>query len=270
MTMRIDPDFSTAVVLIACHKDSPALLRTLASVRRESEDIPVLIVDDGAPEPLAHYADDPKVEVLRLDRNQGLTRALNAGLKRVFELDYSFVCRIDAGDENVPGRLREQLAYLKAHPDIWLVGSWADYVDVATGRTLFPYQPPAKADEVNRVLYRNSCVAHPTWMVRSALFSEIGLYDESFAVAQDYEFLRRAVASGFKIGNVPMVLLKYQVDPKGISLSRRREQLLARLRVQWRHRRPFAANKVTGMVMTIALLAIPYRVIAIFKQRVRA
>lgn len=268
MNTQRDFDLNNAVVLIACHKDSPALLRTLASVRSESEGIPILIVDDGAPEPLAHYASDPKVEVLRLDTNQGLTRALNAGLKRILELGYSFVCRIDAGDENVSGRLREQLAYLAAHPDVWLVGSWADFVDATTKRTLFPYQPPVKADEVNRFLYRNSCVAHPTWMVRSALFYEIGLYDESFAVAQDYEFLRRAVASGFKVANVPMVLLKYQVDTKGISLSRRREQLLARLRVQWRHRRPFAASKVTGMVMTIALLAIPYRVISALKRRV--
>ena len=126
-----------AVVLLACHKDSAALRRTLESIRRDSDDVSVIIVDDGATEPLAHYASGPHVEVIRLDRNHGLTRALNVGLKRVLEMGYGFVCRIDAGDESMPGRLHAQLSYLKTHPDIWLVGTWADYVDVQTGRTLF-------------------------------------------------------------------------------------------------------------------------------------
>ncbi|MEW9624531.1 glycosyltransferase [Rhodanobacter geophilus] len=267
MSVRPNLNSNKAVVLIACNRDSPSLQRTLESVRGDSSEIAIVIVDDGSATSLEHYASDPNVEVVRLDSNKGLTRALNVGLKRIQALGYGFICRIDAGDENISGRLQEQLDYLRDHPDLWLVGSWADYVDVQTGRRLFLYQPPTTITEVNRFLHRNSCIAHPAWMVRTALFAEIGLYDESFAVAQDYEFLRRAIATGHSVCNVPKVLLKYQVDPAGISLSRRRQQLLARLRVQWRYRHPLTLSKMIGVGMTLALLAIPYRFVHALKRR---
>lgn len=257
-------------VLIASNKDGLGLRRTLESVRDESSEVKIVLIDDGSPVSLMHYASDPNLEVVRLERNRGLTRALNIGLQRILDGGYAFVCRIDAGDENVPGRLREQIDYLHAHPQLSLVGAWAEYIDGHTGRSLFRYRPPIATDEVNKLLHRNSCIAHPTWMARAALFHQVGLYDESFVVAQDYELLRRAVSMGHAVGNVPKVLLKYQVDPTGISVSRRRAQLLSRLRIQWRHRRPFALSKAIGIGMTFVLLAVPRGIISAWKSRENA
>ena len=267
MTNLVPFALKEAAILIACHQDGPGLERTLASIRGESPAIDVILVDDGAPEPLSRYAEDPRVMVVRLESNVGLTRALNIGLKVILDFGYRYVFRVDAGDENLPGRLQEQFQFMEEHPEVWLVGSWADFVDSLTGALLFKYQPPTALNDVNTLLNRNSCVAHPTWLARTDLFRSVGLYDESFEIAQDYEFLRRVVGKGYVVTNIPKVLLHYHVDPGSISVLKRRAQLRSRLRIQWLHRKPVATSKLLGMCVTLGLLVVPRNFVTAMKQK---
>ena len=77
-----------------------------------------------------------------------------------------------------------------------------------------------------------------------------------------------ALAQRFPVANLPDVLIRYELDPGGISLSRRRRQLLARLKVQGRHA---GASPMAwlGMARTLTLLALPYGLVFSLKSRLR-
>ena len=61
-----------------------------------------------------------------------------------------------------------------------------------------------------------SCLAHPTWFGKREVFINLKGYREIFA-CEDYDFLVRAINSGYKLGNYPDVLLHYRINPNSIS-----------------------------------------------------
>ncbi|MCX6717340.1 MAG: hypothetical protein NTU76_01525, partial [Candidatus Taylorbacteria bacterium] len=58
-----------------------------------------------------------------------------------------------------------------------------------------------------------------TVIIRKSVFDKIGLYDESFRYAQDYELWTRIV-SKFKTANLSEVLIKYRVLKESITKSK--------------------------------------------------
>ena len=60
------------------------------------------------------------------------------------------------------------------------------------------------------------CVAHPSWFVKKEVYDINNGYID-ICRCEDYDFIVRAVLNGFKLGNIPEVLLKYRLSPNGIS-----------------------------------------------------
>ena len=108
---------------------------------------------------------------------------------------------------------------------------------------------------------------HPTVVMRPVAAAAVGNYPLDVRAAEDYA-LFYMLAERFPVANLPDVLIRYELDPGGISLSRRRRQLRARLTVQWRHagRSPVAW---LGMARTVALLMLPYGLVFALKSRLR-
>ena len=80
----------------------------------------IVIVCDGA---LTRKLDDvldsfkDKIRLIRLPENQGLGKALNAGLS---ECRHDLVARMDSDDIALPGRMEKQLKLFASDPDISL------------------------------------------------------------------------------------------------------------------------------------------------------
>jgi hypothetical protein len=65
----------------------------------------------------------PELVVVRLEANQGLAKALNAGLERCRG---TYIARMDSDDLCQPDRLTVQVAYAQRHPDTDVICSWSD------------------------------------------------------------------------------------------------------------------------------------------------
>lgn len=254
-------------VLLATYNDGDLLYRALSSVVRSKLDIDVFVVDDASPTAVELPADlNARVSLIRLKNNVGLTKALNIGLQTILSKGYEYVARMDADDISLEGRFEEQVDFLDSHGDIGGVSVWARFFKEVDGSTAFFFKPPCSPEEIRQQLFLNSPLIHPGWMIRADVFRDMGGYNESYPVAQDYEFLARASKAGVSFANIPKVLLDYQITSGGVSVKRRKRQLSARLAVQLSIFKPSSMKSWYGVVKTLILFAAPMGLIERVKR----
>jgi glycosyltransferase involved in cell wall biosynthesis len=241
--------------------------RALDSLSRNSEPFDLLIVDDCSRRPLAEFLGPlgDGVEIIRPDKNLGVAGAKNFGLKRLLAKPYEFVAMMDADDISHPDRLAKQTDFLKAHPDIALVGAWARFFDENSHEIVYLFRPPCEPRDIRDALFLNSCIMHPTWMMRTQALRDAGLYSYAYPAAEDYELLRR-MSQTSALANLPEFLLDYSVSMSGISIQKRQRQLLDRLRIQWKYLDPWRAQAWFGMARTLALFVLPRSVMSAYRN----
>ncbi|MDR3412233.1 MAG: glycosyltransferase [Formivibrio sp.] len=260
------------VCLIPHYNNPDGLAKSLASIGKD-EICDILVVDDGSvKKPLdeaaarAAFSAQGTIHFLRLPQNQGIEHALNAGLAWIDEHGYELVARLDCGDENLPDRFAKQTAYLAAHPDVALLGGAASFVD-QQGVEQFVLHHPTHVRAIWWALKSNSAFIHPTVMFYMAAIETTGTYPLDIPAAEDYGLFWE-FAKVFPVANLPDVLIRYELDPGGISLSKRKKQLKSRLKLQWRNRdRTYAAW--FGMLRTLLLLVMPYTLVFKIKSWLR-
>jgi glycosyltransferase involved in cell wall biosynthesis len=234
------------------------LALTLDSLMNQSEPADIVIVDDGSRQPIAGMLQPrDNLKILRLDRNQGITAALNSGLAHIIDAGYEYVARMDCGDVCDSRRVELQERHMDRNPDCDLLGAFADIVN-EQGQHLF-YEGTAGGHEaIGRKLRDNAAFKHPTFFIRTSFVEKFGDYSPDYAYAEDYEFLWRAFANG-RVDCLEDVLIVYEKNAAGLSHRNRRAQLTSRLRIQLRYFDPARYRSYIGALRTIIALLIPAR-----------
>ncbi|PLS67830.1 MAG: hypothetical protein CV045_11365 [Cyanobacteria bacterium M5B4] len=172
------------------------------------------LVQDGPVSPeLAALVDTyttahAQIQLLTLPRNYGLPTALNLSILMTTTTYYA---RMDADDIAHPERLAKQVAFLDAHPEIDILGTWVRefHHDPHTETGQLKRLPTDPAEVEAFFHYRNP-LAHPSVMFRHAVFRRIGLYRANFRTDQDLELWGRALRYGVGLTNLPEVLLYHR------------------------------------------------------------
>lgn len=260
------------ICLIPHYNNPQGLVRSLASIGAD-EACDVLVVDDGSVKnPLdedgarAAFRAQGSVHVLRLPHNQGIEHALNAGLAWIGEQGYEWIARLDCGDENVPDRFARQMAFLDENPHVALLGGAASFVD-QQGVEQFVLRHPSESRAIWWALKMNSAFIHPTVIFNRDAIKVTGPYPLDLPAAEDYGLFWK-FAKIFPVANLPDVLIRYELDPSGISLSKRKRQLKSRLKLQWRNR-DTSYTAWYGLACTLAVLLLPDHVISRLKTMLR-
>ena len=264
-------------VLMTAYNAEATIRRALESLRLSTAPFDLLIVDDCSRRPLAEFLgpellgpeflgpNGGSVEIIRPERNLGVAGAKNFGLvERLLAKPYEYVAMMDADDISHPDRFARQVAFLEAHTDVALVGAWARFFDENTREIVYHFRPPCGAREIREALFLNSCVMHPTWMVRTRALREVGLYSLNYAAAEDYELLRR-MSQSFALANLPEFLLDYSVSMAGVSMKNRRRQLTDRMRIQWKYFDATRPQAWLGIARTLVLFAVPVSVLMAYR-----
>jgi glycosyltransferase involved in cell wall biosynthesis len=257
-------------VLMAAYNAEKTLGTAVDSILASTVACDLFIVDDCSRIPVAEVIGARAgVTIIRLPHNHGLAAALNVGLGEILPRKYKYIARMDADDVSYPRRFATQIDFLARHPEVAMVGSGARFIDDRTGATVMYYVPPLTPEAIRNALWFNNCFVHPTWLFRADALAAAGPYSLAYPAAEDYEFLRR-IAPRFTIANVPDFLLDYRISMGGISVSKRRRQLLDRLKIQLRHLDPSEWRAWAGMAKTLALFMIPRRVVTTLKAEWRS
>jgi len=248
-------------LLIPVYNRQSLLDQTLAALA-EDISMDVVVVDDGSEPPIAIRPGltRKKVMVIRLDRNGGIARALNAGLEHILRHGYEFVARLDAGDVPVEGRFTKQIEFLRAHPDHAVVGTRAACIgEVPDRRRALPR--PTEWPAVRRQLHLRNSVAHPTAMYRASAVRVVGAYG-LYPSVEDYEYWLR-LSRRFKLANLPEILTYLDRDPDSLSIRNRKRDERYLMLVQLKHFDPRFWESYVGLLRSFVLWITPIRIVAI-------
>lgn len=100
---------------------------------------------------------------------------------------------------------------------------WADIID-GSGKYTRTIKYPTADNDLRKALISYNPFFHPGIMVRREVFDTVGLYDESWRFAQDYELYFR-IAKKYELANIPKILLKYRETGGSITGSKNKLQI---------------------------------------------
>lgn len=195
-----------------------------------------IIIDDGSTgndiEIVQSYKDG-RIRLLHNEFPLRIPRTLNRGFSAA---QGKYIARMDSDDISLPCRLKQQVAYLEAHPDIDILSARAQNFGAVGGMLACMATDPAV---MKTALFFNSVLNHPSVMIRKAFLQNHSLwYDENYHYAEDYELFARCAFLG-NIVEYPGILIRYRRHDRQISAedpnkqtdvaSRVRETMLQRL-----------------------------------------
>ncbi|WP_321879262.1 glycosyltransferase [Paraburkholderia bannensis] len=243
-------------VLMPAYNGQADVERTLASF---AEDAPVyaLIVDDGSTPPIvAPDVPGMQIDVLRMAKNGGIERALEAGINALAERGFRYAARIDAGDLAAPHRLAKQRVRMEAEPRVAALGTWTQVVNRA-GAPLFMLRPAADARTLRKTRMLRSPLVHPSVMLRIDAVLDVGNYRLQYPAAEDLDLFLRLMER-YDCANLPELGLYYELNEGGISATKRRKQIVSTLRLQMRYLNVLNWRDWAGLAKNLLHFVTPY------------
>lgn len=213
----------TVSVVIATYNYGRYLGGALASALGQTlDDLEVIIVDDGSTDDTASVAasfrGDPRVRYYRVD-HLGQPAAKNVGIRLA---QAPLIAFLDADDVWLPTKLEQQVKLFADDPDLGVVFARTQLID-SQGRRLEKEQPPLPRGNVLDEMFRQNFVCFSTALTRADVLHRVGLFDETLALAIDYDLWLR-VARDYRFDYVDEELVQYRTGHG--SLSRRQEERL--------------------------------------------
>lgn len=178
-------------------------------------DFEFIIINDGSKdstkEIILSYSDN-RIVYLENEINSGIVVTLNKGLEYATG---EYIARMDADDIAVAERLEKQIEFMEKNKDVGVLGTGICIFgeDVHEQVRVFTTNP----EQLKAELIFNSCIAHPTVMMRSNILKSNGLsYDLEYAGAEDYNLWWK-IAKISQIATIPDLLVKYRIHSSQIT-----------------------------------------------------
>jgi glycosyltransferase involved in cell wall biosynthesis len=190
-------------------------------------DFEVIAVDDGSTDETPHIlaamtSRDARVKPHHLERNSGIVKALNEGVRLA---SGKYIARMDADDFIPANRFEKQIAFLNANPRITVVSGAFEVVD-AEGRSLnIVKNKNFKSPEVVRwELFFGTSLCHAAVMFLADVVRQVGGYRSEYQYVEDYDLFIR-LSKITQMASLSDILFFYREDMEGsISITKREEQ----------------------------------------------
>ena len=201
-------------VVLPVFNAEPYVEEALRSILGQTfADFELIIINDGSTDGTlaalqSAIFEDARV-VLISRENRGLVASLNEGIGIARG---TWIARMDADDIAEPTRFERQLDWLgKTQADI--CGAWVNFFGSSNPRVL---RHPRSDAAIKAELLFGAPFAHPTVMMKAALARQLP-YDPVWEKCEDYDLWERAARHGWRMTNIPEVLLNYRQHQSQIS-----------------------------------------------------
>lgn len=197
----------------------PDALQSLFAQTRKADEI--LLIDDGSSEPNATWAKELRSLRYLVKANGGVASARNFGLAHA-QGDY--LAFLDQDDQWSPDKLKLQTEILDSHPEVDLVlGQSRHFLDKI-------HRPEWCRPEL---LEKNQYDFVPgVLLARRKVFERVGKFSTDFKLADDLDWMTRALNLGVTMAYCPQVLLYRRIHASNQSADgvRSNHEILAVLR----------------------------------------
>lgn len=147
------------------------------------------------------------VKILKNKSRLGVSGSRNRG---ILESSGEYIAIVDGDDYCDMTRFEKQILILNNNPEISIVGSNIYLVDKNNNVVGSRYFPELHKN-IRRAFLVKQPVFNPTIMVRKKDFDQLGLFDEKFTKAEDFELWLRFLAAGKKMYNLQEKLIYYRI-----------------------------------------------------------
>lgn len=195
--------------LIPTFNRATTLPRAVESVLvQDYRDIELIIIDDASTDETQNYLrelKDPRVQIIGLEVNGGVSRARNLGAQKA---QGEWLAFLDSDDVWLPHKLTHQVEKAQNHPQWPLIHG--EEIWVRRGVRVNPKKKHQKGegDQFSRAC--ELCVISPSaTMMKASVFHELGGFREDFEVCEDYDLWLRYLAR-YEVGFVETpIIVKY-------------------------------------------------------------
>ena len=208
---------------MSVYNSQNTLSSALDSVLNQTYDnFEFIIINDGSTDNTSSILGEYKKidsRIIIIDqKNKGLTRSLNIGIKQARG---KYIARQDSDDISLVNRLEKQVEFLEARGDVVLLGARA-YEISGTDKQVGKYY---SEEEINEIVFLYNPIAHTSAFFRKDIFEQIGLYNENFVTSQDFEAWMRLAEVG-KIAMLNDTLVEYHINNESVSSKKRLMQCI--------------------------------------------
>jgi len=228
-------------IVIAYYQELQTIDAVLDAFKHIEVPFNVYLIEDCSPKSvqpiLDKWGDKPWFNHLANEVNQGCAFGFNRGVQAALADGCEFIAINDSDDIAYPNKFKLQLEMLENDPELMLVGGAADMVDQDTDELLWRCYHPTESNQIHRQHRLNSTFIHSTVVYRADLFEKVGFYKQD-SYMPDYELLSRILHQGFKVANVPEIVIRYNIRQDSQSVSRPARLIRSRIATQIRYFEP--------------------------------
>jgi glycosyltransferase involved in cell wall biosynthesis len=227
-------------VILPVHNRADVLPRAIRSVlEQELSDFELIIVDDGSGDESAAIAEsfaDPRIRLIRLDRNRGGNVARNRGIDAATAPLIAF---LDSDDRYLPSKLARVVEEFANRPKLdLLVDSFIKVQPPGSSRAEVTRRNPVIDDPA---LFRTALFTRQLWKATPSItvrreVARKAMFDETLRRLQDFDFLIRVSAFANCASTDEVLWVKYwdaaaisaqdNMIPANVELVRRHPEYL--------------------------------------------
>jgi len=207
---------TTISVLLPVRNGARYVREALDSIFAQTfRDFEVIVIDDASTDETPSLLRDSRLTVIRSEKRLGIAGSLNRGWPLCRG---RYIARMDADDLSAPERFAKQVAFMDAHPDVGVCGTWVRMFADGWHRDR---ELETDRERIRCTLLLRNTLSHPSAMLRRELFERHALrYDESFTNSEDFDLWSRA-SHHFALANIPEFLLLYRVHDEQAGKNRK-------------------------------------------------
>ena len=193
-------------IVIPTYNRSSLLIRAINSVFAQSyKNFELIIVDDGSTdntfELLEPLINSSQIKYFKC-QNLGVSSARNLGAKKAVA---DYLAFLDSDDEWLPHKLQDQINYFLTNPQMRIV--FGEEFWIRNGKRVNQKViHKKKGGNIFSSCVQQCSIAPSSIMMEKSLFLEMGGFDESFIICEDYDLWLK-ISSLFEIGFIANPLI---------------------------------------------------------------
>lgn len=193
-------------VVIPVYNRSKMMEKALESLKNQTyKKFEVIIIDDGSKDDLLDtiekYKEFLDIKYYYLEHSGNIAVLRNYGLNRA---SGKYIAVLDSDDQCMPERLEQQYNYMCNNQNIDILATWVsiedDFKNDNTSRLECLYNFDYNVEEmISRFLNDGCCICNSTVMMKKNKIIQLGGYDESMYICEDFNLWIRALINNYYI-----------------------------------------------------------------------